>query len=282
MPKQQGHTGFSPKLREVKDAFPMPGKYHFRFKSPLIPGTDREKGAIAVWMDCVDNDQHVGVWRNTIVAKVTRINMDDEGEEDGDFMMAAPVAAPSPSYANGHGHGHGHAPSPAPVRRQTPAAAARRSAPSQPVPQPSPAPAAAEGDILGVFEEPAATGNLLDQGQPSSMTHGEGSLLDMTGGAYNNGNAPNSSNGTSSNHNDFMGMTATTVAAPVPAPVPAPIPAAPSSGNYGAGVGRPMSQQQQHQQQQKHVPQKVQAPRSGNAAGLSLNSSGPFGGLNWE
>jgi hypothetical protein len=179
-------------------------------------------------MDCVDNNQHVGVWRNTIVAKVTRINMDDEGE-DGDFMMAAPVApvaaAPSPVYANGHGH------APAPVRRQTPAAAAR-SAPSQPVPQP-PA-AAAEGDILGVFEEPAATGNLLYQGQPSSMTHGEGSLLDMTGGAYNNGNASNSSNGASSNHNDFMGtMTDTTVAAPVPSPVPAPIPAAPSSGNYG-------------------------------------------------
>jgi hypothetical protein len=43
-----------------------------------------------------------------------------------------------------------------------------------------------------------------------------------------------------------------------------------------------MSQQQQQQQQKKHVPQKVQAPRSGNAAGLSLNSSGPFGGLNCE
>ena len=215
----------------------MPGNYHFRFKSPLIPGMDREKGAVAVWMDCVDTNQHVGVWRNTIVAKVTRINMDDEGEDGGDFMMAAgaaaaPVAAatPSPVYANGHGHGHGHAP--APVRRQTPAAAAPRSAPSQPVPQP-PTPAA-EGDILGVFEEPAATGNLLYQGQPSSMTHGEGSLLDMTGGAYNNGNASNSSNGASSNHNDFMGtMTDTTVAAPVPSPVPAPIPAAPSSGNYG-------------------------------------------------
>ena len=137
---------------ELDSAFPMPGKYHFRFKSPLIPGTDREKGAVAVWMDCVDNDQHVGVGRNDIVAKVTNINMDDEGE--------------SPGYANSHGH----APSPPPVRRQTPAAAARRSAPSQPIPQPSPAAAAAEGDILGVFEEPTATGNLSDQGQPSEQS----------------------------------------------------------------------------------------------------------------
>ena len=69
------------------------------------------------------------------------------------------------------------------------------------------------------------------------MTHGEGGLLDMTGGAYSNGNAPKSSNGTSSNHHDFMGMTATTVAAPVPSsPVPAPIPAAPSSGQNGGGT----------------------------------------------
>ena len=255
MPKQQGHTGFSPKLGEVREAFPMPGNYHFRFKSPLIPGTDREKGAVAVWMDCVDDNQHVGVWRNTIVAKVTRINMDDDGGEE-DIL-----------YANG---GQTAAPAPVPVRQsqQQPPPAQSRPVPSRPTSQPAPA----EGDILGVFEEPAApsgpaTGNLLDQGQPS-MTHGEGSLLDMTGGSYND--APSSNGG--SNHSDFMGMTAT--AAPVPATTPtaAPIPAAPTSGSYGA---RPMSQQ-------PNIAQKVQPPRSGNAAGLSLNNSGPFGGLNWD
>jgi len=256
MPKQQAHTGFSPKLRDVKDAFPMPGVYHFRFKSPLIPGTDREKGAVAVWMDCVDDNQHVGVWRNTIVAKVTRINMDDEGEAE--FMNATP----SPMHANEH------TPAPASVRQQAPVSS--RPAPSQRASQP---PAQAEGDILGVFEEPTpalgTTGSLLDQTQPT-MTHSEGSLLDMTGGSYND--TPSGNGG--SNHNDFMGMTATPepVAAPVPAPIPAPTHSAPSSGSYGA---RPLSQQQ-------HVPQKVQPPRSGNAAGLSLNNSGPFGGLNWD
>ena len=180
--------------------------------------------------------------------------MDDEGDED---MMSAP----SPVYANGHS---ASAPAPAPVRQQPPAQS--RPAPPQPKPQPPPA----EGDILGVFEEPAsgpATGNLLDQGQPS-VTHGEGSLLDMTGGSYNE--APNSNGG--SNHSDFMGMTATAAPVAASAPTPAPIPAASTSGSYGA---RPISQQ-------SNIAQKVQPPRSGNAAGLSLKNSGPFGGLNWD
>ena len=81
MPKSQ-NSGFSPRLREIKDNFPMPGTYHFRFKTPLIPGSDREKNAVSVWMDCVDDDQHVGVWRNTIVAKVTRINMEEADDYD--------------------------------------------------------------------------------------------------------------------------------------------------------------------------------------------------------
>eukprot|EP01083_Nonionella_stella_P056081 147874_1 len=89
MPKPT-QSGFSPRLGDIKDSFPVPGNYHFRFKSPLIPGTDREKGAISVWMDCVDDDQHVGVWRNTIFAKVTRINMDDY-DDDADFVRPTSV-----------------------------------------------------------------------------------------------------------------------------------------------------------------------------------------------
>jgi len=66
---------FSPRLKDVKASFPLPGKYLFRFKAPIIPGTDRDKNAIFVWIDCVDDEQNVSVWRNSIVAKVTRIGI---------------------------------------------------------------------------------------------------------------------------------------------------------------------------------------------------------------
>lgn len=78
-PRQQGAP---PTLGEVKHAFPLPGKYHFRFKSPLVPGGDREKNCVAVWMDCVDDRQSIPVWRNAIIAKVTRISDQDEDDDD--------------------------------------------------------------------------------------------------------------------------------------------------------------------------------------------------------
>jgi len=70
-------SGMSPKLGDIRSAFPVPGNYHFRFKCPLVPGTDREKNTISVWMDCYDDNSHVGVWKNTVFAKVTRIHGDD-------------------------------------------------------------------------------------------------------------------------------------------------------------------------------------------------------------
>lgn len=230
----------------------MPGNYHFRFKTSLIPGTDREKSAVAVWMDCSDDDQHVGVWRNTIFAKVTRINMDDA--EDVDF----------------------HRPAPAPATRApaAPPAAAPRTARQQPsgraAPHAAPAPAnVVDDNLLGVFDEaPAAApqpvaaaneGNLLGGGG------GEGSLLDMNGPAYHSGSSANTSN-----HDDFLGMTAAPVQTPTPpvsAPAPAPMQQAPAS--YGNPMaGRPASR-----------------PPNGapnNAFNQFAGNNGPFGGLEWK
>jgi len=70
-------SGMSPKLGDIRSAFPVPGNYHFRFKCPLVPGTDREKNTISVWMDCYNDNSRVGVWKNTIFAKVTRIHDND-------------------------------------------------------------------------------------------------------------------------------------------------------------------------------------------------------------
>lgn len=256
-------SGFSPRLRDIKESFPMPGSYHFRFKAPLIPGTDREKGSFAVWMDCADDDQHVGVWRNTIFAKVTRISMDDD-EDVADFQDAGPAHVTVPAAAH--------------TTRQSSARTPAARPPSTRAPAPAPVPAAAP-DILGVFDEqpraqpqPSSNGhassssaNLLGVPSPNTgQTHGggEGSLLDMNGPAYSAGGSSHSSN-----HNDFLGMTAGPVGqTPDPsAPTPVPVQAPSSYGNRMAGQqqGRP-------------------AAANNNAFNTFSNNNGPFGGLEWK
>jgi len=76
-------TNQAPLLADVKEAFPLPGKYHFRFKCPLIPGGDMlAKHQLAVWMDCVSDTEPIPSWRNGFVAKVTRISMEEDEEEE--------------------------------------------------------------------------------------------------------------------------------------------------------------------------------------------------------
>lgn len=291
-------SGFSPRLKDVKDSFPMPGRYHFRFKTPLIPGTDREKNAVAVWMDCVDDNQHVGVWRNTIFAKVTRISMEDE-EEDYDFRAAAAAATPANGYATTNTSG-------APVSKQrmarshsnansvssnsTPVAVDPAMQQSSNPSAPAPTPAATE-NLLGVFDEPptssthSSDANFLDvsSGVGSGGPVGaEGSLLDMTGPTYyNSGSSANNSN-----HDDFLGMTSQPVqvqsmgnAAAAPTPTPAassmnrnghmPVSGPMSYNGYGAGGG----------------PSGGARPVAGgknNAFDTFSGDNGPFGGLQWK
>lgn len=104
------HPNSPPSFGQIRDAFPLPGQYHFRFKSALVPGTDRDKSAMAVWMDVVEERQPVPTWRGSIVVKVSRVSMeDDEDDDDEDFhrpTAAAPVAAtttPAPKPQPSHG-----------------------------------------------------------------------------------------------------------------------------------------------------------------------------------
>jgi hypothetical protein len=176
------HPGAPPTLGQIKDAFPLPGSYHFRFKSPVVPGADREKGAMAVWMDCIDDRQIVATWKGAIITKVTRVSMDDDGydtDDDFDKYRASGTSALAAA---------------APVRKGGSA-----SAPASRGAQPS----------IDLFDAPAssgaagATGNLLDgMGDGRSgggAVGGGGDLLNM--GATTQ-SAPSSA------HNDFMGMTA--------------------------------------------------------------------------
>jgi hypothetical protein len=54
-------------LRDVKETFPLPGEYHFRFKVKVDSGS--------YWMDITDESEFVPIFaQRRIVAKVLRIN----------------------------------------------------------------------------------------------------------------------------------------------------------------------------------------------------------------
>mmetsp|Transcript_1714 Transcript_1714/g.2361 ORF Transcript_1714/g.2361 Transcript_1714/m.2361 type:complete len:319 (+) Transcript_1714:111-1067(+) len=291
------NQGAPPTLGQIKNSFPLPGRYHFRFKSPLIPGGDREKGGMAVWMDVVNDQQPVATWRQAVVAKVTRLSIeeDDDDEDDDEFIERARSGA-APSTA-------AHA---------VPSSATRAVPPKQVTPTVAAGVSAAESPLLDVFDGPSpnsappsaptsvpssaqsSTGNLLDVHTTSQVPHptpapaSGGSLLDMdapasysTGGAV--GGAP-----PSSAHNDFLGMTAGAPAQPPQQQRQQPVAAPP-------GTGYPQHQHQhQHQHQQRPVAaaptahmgaqqqQPPRAPSSGNAFESFSSNQGPFGGLEWK
>lgn len=244
-PRQQGYP---PSLGQVKTSFPLPGRYHFRFKAPLVPGTDRDKGAMPVWMDCVDDRQPVPVWKSQIVAKVTRIGIEDEfDDDDHDFDRPAGAAAAGTATATSSA-----VPPPKPPQQQqqqrasppsvdlfgdsTPPSAASNNnhnnnyhAPKPPAPQ-----AQQQADLLGGMGGGGGGGGHHNhQPQPQSQHN------------HTNGSAPNSNN---NNHNafnnagDLLGMGMSTQSPPV------------SGNSFGSGY----QQQQQHQphpppqQQQQH------------------------------
>lgn len=191
-PRQQGYP---PTLAQVKSAFPLPGRYHFRFKSPLVPGSDREKGSMPVWMDCVDDRQAVPSWRGAIVAKVTRLAAeeedDDDDDDDADFHRPAPTPAPA-----------------VPPQRQQ---QQQQRAPPPPAAPPAPAPSL---DIFGgpspVSHQSAPnSGNIFGSQAAQAVGGGGGDLL----GDIHSHNSPyggasgNQASASSAAHNDFLGMT---------------------------------------------------------------------------
>ena len=206
-PRQQGYP---PSLGQVKSSFPLPGRYHFRFKSPLQPGTDREKHAMPVWMDCIDDRQPVPTWRAMIVAKVTRIGVEeddmDDDDEDEDFRRPTPPPQPQAT--------------PQQQRSQ-----------QQQQQQPN----------LDIFGGSAATSsggshraatNLLDGHAPqqTQSEHGSGDLL---GGMHGHAGSHQNYSGGPAAAGDLLGMST---------------PSPPVSGN-NAGYGQYGRQQQQQQQQ---------------------------------
>ncbi|CAD7975968.1 unnamed protein product [Amoebophrya sp. A25] len=60
------------KLRDIREKFPLPGQYHFRFK---LKWSDSQ----AVWMDVTNEDSAVPVYDDKIICKVLRISWTSNG-----------------------------------------------------------------------------------------------------------------------------------------------------------------------------------------------------------
>eukprot|EP00529_Nitzschia_sp_RCC80_P028079 CAMPEP_0113501490 /NCGR_PEP_ID=MMETSP0014_2-20120614/32984_1 /TAXON_ID=2857 /ORGANISM="Nitzschia sp." /LENGTH=270 /DNA_ID=CAMNT_0000396085 /DNA_START=57 /DNA_END=866 /DNA_ORIENTATION=+ /assembly_acc=CAM_ASM_000159 len=238
-------AGAPPTLGQIMNAFPVPGQYHFRFKTALVPGTDREKGAMAVWMDVTDERQPVPTWQGGIVVKVTRITMedDDDDDDDDDHHFSNKTQQPSP-----HAHHHHHQQQ---QQQQKPPPA--RAPPSHS--HSSSMGSANSGDHIDLFNSPQPTANAV----PPAPSSG-GSLLDFDTGGHHTTPAAQTSNA----HADFLGMTAPTAsAAAAAAPPSSSLP--PMGGGGGYPPANNMYAQQQQQQQQQYQQQQ--------------NSGGAFGGL---
>jgi hypothetical protein len=244
--------GYPPTLGEIKNSFPLPGRYHFRFKSPLVPGSDRDRGSMAVWLDCADDAQAVPTWKSGIVAKVTRIGLEDEDDDDDDADFA-PSPAPSSQAVPGS----------APSRPHHQHSQSNGSTPSLDIFD-GPTPSIHNQHSLSA---PPSTGSLLDGHAPVTASGVKDSLLDMSAPVF-------SGNSTSPAHADFFGMTATeSVSPPSRNPVP-PMQApqqAPMSGGYAS--------QQQRQTQYGMPSSQQQRPPSNQAFNSFSQQSGPFGDL---
>jgi len=293
--------GYPPLLRQVKGSFPLPGSYHFRFKSPLVPGMDREKSAVAVWMDCVDDSEPVPLWQNSIIAKVSRISLGDD-EDDEDFAGEGFTRAESNlSIASGN------------------------SAPPKTVTEPYSTVAvnsSADDSLLGAFDEPLApaptaasvassthssANNLLDvDNHPPAQTSG-GGLLDMDHLGSAGGYRSSGANTPTSEHHDLLNM----MSAPMPTQ---PRPTLPTQGGAMPAQQRQQPIQQGRPPQQmggqypmqytpqgqyaaqgmSHMPAPPQQRNMQNSATVNKNgnknafdkfsgsSLDPLGGLNWN
>lgn len=244
--------GRIPSLLQIKDSFPIPGKYYFRFKSPLYPGADREKAAMAVWMDLNDDDAPVPTWRGNIIVKATRIGIEDDEDEDESefFSHEPPQATVAPPISAGI---RPRTASPAPSTSSNPVDAATvRPTPSS----------QSSGGLLDVFDSNPSTtitgdihgahshhtvsdtANLLGSAhhEPSAASPPVSSLFDMDGPIYN-GNHNNV-------HSDFLGMTApAAVTRPSAQHIGAPT-GMPTAGSYNStqGAGSQAYRTNPHQQ----------------------------------
>jgi hypothetical protein len=201
----------------------------------------------------VDDLQTVPTWKSTIVAKVTRIGVDDDEDDDDENEGYPRSTAPSSASAN--------APAPAPPVHHHSHCQSNGSVASLDI---------FDGPVHSMQSQlsisaPPSTGSLLDSHITSApLPTKESSLLDMSAPAYSTQASPTP-------HADFFGMTANTGGTTSTNQVHAQQPQqAPMSGGY------PPQQQRQGQYGAPSSQQQQQFP--GNVNNYS-KQNGPFGDL---
>lgn len=223
-----------------------------------MPGTDRDKHAVAVWMDCVDDSKPVPVWQNSIVAKVTRLGFEEEV-----FVESAPSR----------------------VRTDSNVSAASVHSSTQPLATDNINTQSTHDSLLGSFDDPPApapaattsapssSGNLLDVDNhlPSAPASGN-SLLDMDVGGYGKSGATASATA----HDELLNMSVPVASSqPVPQQQQQPMQQqTPMKNQYGMQYPTPGQQQPQQQQQ------RMQPTPNGNKPSFN-NSLNPLDNLKW-
>ena len=217
-------------------------------------------------MDCVDDNQHVSVWRGGIFAKVTRISLDnDTFVDDRSSISSNDVSSVYKNAEMPSQSVHSSVSTTPPVSRYG-----------------ASAPVVTE-TLLDVFDAPSTSSNTATTGPsiaidlfggapPAATNNGgaEGSLLDMEAPVYTSAVQNNYS---SSSHEDFLGMTVATnsVNAP-PKPTHNTVHPMPTQPQPSVTMAPPTLQS------------KLPPSRSGstNAFNTFSQKSGPFGDLGWK
>mmetsp|Transcript_40198 Transcript_40198/g.93437 ORF Transcript_40198/g.93437 Transcript_40198/m.93437 type:complete len:173 (-) Transcript_40198:133-651(-) len=84
------------RLQDVRAKFPLPGKYHFRFKTRLGDSSS------ALWMDMTSEDSQVPTFEGRIVAKVTRLSWDTQTSSPPIARTASVITSEAGSAAPQH------------------------------------------------------------------------------------------------------------------------------------------------------------------------------------
>ncbi|KAL7543450.1 hypothetical protein ACHAXR_012725 [Thalassiosira sp. AJA248-18] len=246
--------GYPPLLGQIRGSFPLPGNYHFRFKTALVPGTDRDKNAVPVWMDCVDDSSPVPVWQSSIIAKVTRIGMDDD-DFDEDFAGAGVSVSRAESNIS---VASVHSAQPKAVTETTASTHSIQSSDSLlGAFDDSPAPAAPAASVASSVHSSGE--NLLDVDNHPPAPASGGSLLDMDHLGSASGYRSSGANTPTSEHNDLLNMSA-----PMPAQPRATHPAQGAPAQQRPQPMRPPQQAPMHgQYPMPYPPQGQQYPQQG-------------------
>ena len=266
---KSNRPGYPPQLGQIKKSFPLPGTYHFRFKTALVPGTDRDKNAVPVWMDCVGDSECVPVWQSSIIAKVTRISLEEE-EYDEDFDRTAATHSRANSNVSTSSSVHSAS------QQQKTTTSSTQSMHSS-------------DSLLGAFDDTpvvapstsaassvhSSADNLLNDHHPAPPASG-GSLLDMDHHTTSGANTP------TEHHNDLLNMSApahnNNSHQTQPPMQQQHQQKAPMQGQY---PGQYPSQQQQGMAQMPAPQQQQHNQQNGNK--LSMGGSlDPLGNLGWN